>query len=83
MIIFSDTSSFLDGGACCCLFLSEKGSRIRRFLCHRYTIVAVVVRGCGGCGGGGGGSCNCPAPDEERVGYGYCGESAFVVIKAT
>ena len=65
------------------LFVFErKGSRIRRFLCHRYTIVAVVVRSCGG-GGGGGGSCNCPAPDEERVGYRYCGESAFVVIKAT
>ena len=57
------------------------GSRIRHFLCHRHTVVAVVVRGCGG--GGGGGNCNCPAPDEERVGYGYCGESAFVVIKAT
>ena len=34
-----------------------KGSRIRHFLCHRPTVVAVVVRGCGG-----GESCNCPAP---------------------
>ena len=78
MIIFFDTSSFLDDGACGSLFLSGKGHAFVIFcvtdllLSLLLFVVVVVVR-----------VVTVRPLDEERVGYVYCGESAFVVIKAT